>query len=62
MYFIRIQVANNLERWEKQQLQSYGNEEMDSAREEAARVLKINPQHRGARELIDKLSHNRDAS
>jgi len=40
----------------------YGNEEMEMAREEAARVLKINPQHRGARELIEKLSHNRDAS
>ncbi len=40
----------------------FGNQDNAHAKEEAMRVLRVKPDHQGARELLDNLSRNRDAS
>lgn len=40
----------------------YGGNEVEQAREEAQRVLLVNPQHRGALELIDNLDQRTSTS
>ena len=40
----------------------YGSQDTVHAREEAMRVLEVKPDHQGARELLDNLSRNRNAS
>ncbi|MFH0882766.1 MAG: tetratricopeptide repeat protein [bacterium] len=40
----------------------FGNQDNEHAKQEAMRVLQVKPDHQGARQLLDNLSRNRDAS